>query len=101
MARANSHGVVLDLSGKKIPDVSLSPAPDTDRLDAIEVFLREAKEQTRKPALKLLVRVVLCLRTVLISVFYNRSDCVTFRCALLLAWSLANPSMRSWVCFRR
>lgn len=60
--------VVLDLSGKKTPDVSLSPVPDTDRLGAIELLFHEAKEQTRKPALKLLVRVVLYLRTVLISV---------------------------------
>jgi hypothetical protein len=58
---------VLDLSGLKTPDVSLSP--DTDRLSAIELLFHEAKEQTRKPALKLLVRVVLYLRTVLISVF--------------------------------
>jgi hypothetical protein len=49
----------LNLSGKKTPDVSLHPAPDTDRVHAIEILLREAKELTRKPALKLLVRVVL------------------------------------------
>jgi hypothetical protein len=59
----------LNLSGKKTPDVSLHPAPDTDRVNAIDALLREAKELTRKPALKLLVRVVLFLRTVLISVF--------------------------------
>ena len=53
--------VVLDLSGKKTHDVSLSPVPDTDRLSAIELLFHEAKEQTRKPALKLLVRVVLYL----------------------------------------
>ncbi|KAH9985303.1 hypothetical protein BJV77DRAFT_1033201, partial [Russula vinacea] len=47
---------LLDLSGKKTPDVSLSPVPDTDRLSAIELLFHEAKEQTRKPALKLLVQ---------------------------------------------
>ena len=60
---------MLNLSGKKTPDVSLHPEPDTDRVHAIEALLCEAKELTRKPALKLLVRFVLFLRTVLISVF--------------------------------
>jgi hypothetical protein len=70
-ARANSHGEVLNLSGKETPDVSLHPVPDTDRVNAIKVLLREAKEQKRKPALKLLVRVLLSHGTVLISVYYT------------------------------
>jgi hypothetical protein len=59
MAWANSLGEVLNLPRKQTPDVSVHPAPDTDRVTAIKSLLREAKEQKRKPALKLLVRVLL------------------------------------------
>ena len=59
---------MLNLSGRKTPDESVHPAPDTDRFETIEILLREAKEEKRKPALKVLVGVVLFLRTVLISV---------------------------------
>jgi hypothetical protein len=65
VARANSHGKVLNLSAIPTPDVSYHPAPDIDRLNVINSLLSEAKQQ-RKGALKLLVRVVLFYRTILI-----------------------------------
>lgn len=64
----NGLGKVLNLSGQKTYYVSLDSTPDTDRVNAIDVLLREAKEQKRKSALKLLVRVALFHRAVLIRV---------------------------------
>jgi hypothetical protein len=59
MAWANSLEEVLNLPGRQTPDVSAHPAPDTDRVTSIKDLLRKAKEEKRKAALKLLVRVLL------------------------------------------
>lgn len=69
MPRANSHGKVWNLSEKSTLDVSSHSTPGTDRVNAIHVLLREAKEQKWQPSLKTLVCVVLFhgTMTVLIS----------------------------------